>query len=144
MTARLDYDAVSVGDALPDHEVVLKRVDLLRYCGACSDFTGTHWNERVAVSVGLPDVISHGTLNIAAATRLVSDWLGDPGAVLGYTVTRFSHPVVVPDDDEGGRMIVRGVVEEKLPDRRAVVRLTAKTADGKQVMGGARVHVRLA
>ncbi|QIS20699.1 MaoC/PaaZ C-terminal domain-containing protein [Nocardia terpenica] len=144
MSSRISYDEVTVGQQIAEEVVTLRRVDLLRYCGACSDFTGTHWNERIAKSVGLPNVISHGTLNIAVATRIVSDWLGDPAAVLGYDVTRFSHPVVVPDDDEGGHMIVRAVVEDKADDRRAVIRLTAKTPDGKQVMGGARVSVQLA
>ncbi|MEV6067873.1 MaoC/PaaZ C-terminal domain-containing protein [Nocardia sp. NPDC052001] len=138
------YDDVTVGQQILEEVITLRRVDLLRYCGACSDFTGTHWNERIAKSVGLPDVISHGTLNIAVTTRMVSDWLDDPAAVLGYEVTRFSHPLVVPDDDEGGHLIVRAVVEGKGEDRSAVIRITAKTPDGKQVMGGARVTVRLA
>lgn len=142
MAARVDYDEVEVGTKLPEQEFVLKRVDLLRYCGACSDFTATHWNERIARSVGLPDVISHGTLNIATAVRIVTDWVGDPGALVEYKVRRFSRPVAVPDDDQGATILVTGVVEEKLADRRITVRLRAH-ADGQEVMSGARVIVQL-
>ena len=37
---------------------------------------------------------------MAEAGRVVTDWAGDPGAVLEYGV-RFSAPVPVPDDDAG-------------------------------------------
>ena len=47
---------------------------------------------------GLPDVIAHGMLTMALAGRIVTDWVGDPGAVVEYGV-RFTRPVVVPDDD---------------------------------------------
>ena len=37
---------------------------------------------------------------MALAARVVTDWAGDPGAVVEYGV-RFTGPVVVPDDDTG-------------------------------------------
>ena len=67
------------------------------YAGASGDFNVIHWNERVARSVGLPDVIAHGMLTMAEAVRVVTDWVGDPGAVVQYGV-RFTRPVVVPDE----------------------------------------------
>ena len=77
-----------------------RRADLVRYAGASGDFNVIHWNERVATSVGLPDVIAHGMFTMALAGRVVTDWVGDPGAVLEYGV-RFTRPVPVPDDDAG-------------------------------------------
>src|SRR3982751_7134583 len=94
------YDSVAVGTELPSLSFPLQRVNLVMYAGASGDFNVIHWNERIARSVGLPDVIAHGMLTMATATRLVSDWAGDPGAVLDCT-TRFVRPVVVPDDDQG-------------------------------------------
>ena len=76
------YDDVEVGSTLPALTVPLRRVDLVRYCGASGDFNVIHWNQRVATSVGLPDVIAHGMLTMAVAGRLVTDWTGDPGAVV--------------------------------------------------------------
>ena len=136
------YADVEVGQELPALTVPLQRVDLVRYCGASGDHNTIHWNERVAKAVGLPDVIAHGMLTMAQAGRLVTDWVGDPGALLSYRV-RFSRPVVVPDDETGATLLITGTVEEKLDDGRVVVGLTA-TVDDTRVLGGARAVVRLA
>ena len=135
------YDEVEVGTALPAQSFALTRADLVRYAGASGDFNVIHWNERVAKSVGLPDVIAHGMLTMATAGRVVTDWTGDPGAVLEYGV-RFSRPVVVPDDDRGATVDVEGVVEEVLEGGRVTVVLTA-TVDGSKVLMAARAVVRL-
>ena len=86
------------------------RADLVRYAGASGDFNPIHWNERFAVGVGLPNVIAHGMLTMALAGRLVTHWIGDPAAVVGYAA-RFTRPVVVPDDDEGVTLEVTGTVK---------------------------------
>ena len=78
---------------------------------------------------------------MATAGRVVTDWVGDPGAVVEYGV-RFSRPVVVPDDDTGATVDVEAVVEDKLDDGRVAVVLTA-TVDGSKVLMAARAVVRL-
>ena len=135
------YDEVQVGAQLPAQEFVLTRADLVRYAGASGDFNVIHWNERVAKAVGLPDVIAHGMLTMATAGRVVTDWAGDPGAVVDYGV-RFSRPVVVPDDDRGATVHVSGTVEDKLEDGRVLVALTA-TVDDHKVLMAAKAVVRL-
>jgi acyl dehydratase len=135
------YAEVEVGTTLPARSFPLTRADLVRYAGASGDFNVIHWNERVARSVGLPDVIAHGMLTMATAGRVVTDWTGDPGAVLEYGV-RFSRPVVVPDDDRGATVDVEGVVEDKLDGNRVTVVLTA-TVEGSKVLMAARAVVRL-
>ncbi|MCW2674712.1 MAG: dehydratase [Frankiales bacterium] len=135
------FDDVSVGTELPTQEFQLKRENLVRYAGASGDFNIIHWNERVAKSVGLPNVIAHGMLTMATAGRVVTDWVGDPGKVVRYGV-RFSRPVVVEDDDTGATLTVSGVVEEKNDDGTVVVGLTA-TVGGDKVLMGAKATVRL-
>jgi acyl dehydratase len=132
---------VEVGTELPAREFVLQRPNLVQYAGASGDFNPIHWNERIATSVGLPNVIAHGMLTMATAGRVVTDWVGDPGRVLEYGV-RFSAPVVVPDDDQGATLTVSGTVEEKNDDGTVVVGLTA-TVDGNKVLMGAKAVVRL-
>src|SRR5512140_2897111 len=95
MTALSD---AQVGDALPAQSFRVHRADLVRYAGASGDFNPIHWNERAATSVGLPNVIAHGMYTMAVVARVVTDWVGDPGAVVEYGV-RFTRPVVVPDPD---------------------------------------------
>jgi acyl dehydratase len=135
------FDDVSVGTELPAQEFQLKRENLVRYAGASGDFNIIHWNERVAKSVGLPNVIAHGMLTMATAGRVVTDWVGDPGKVVRYGV-RFSRPVVVQDDDAGATLTVSGVVEEKNDDGTVVVGLTAMVG-GDKVLMGAKATVRL-
>jgi acyl dehydratase len=135
------YDDVAVGDALPALTIPLRRVDLVQYAGASGDFNVIHWNERVARSVGLPDVIAHGMLTMAEAVRVVTDWVGDPGAVVDYGV-RFTKPVVVPDDDTGATLEVAAAVAAKLDDNLVRVDITATSA-GTRVLGRAQAVVRL-
>ena len=138
---KLSYDEVEVGTELPTLASSITRADLVSYCGASGDHNVIHWNQRIAQAVGLPDVISHGMLTMARAARVVTEWTGDPGAVVGLGV-RFSRPVVVPDDDTGATLEVSGVVTEKGEDRQVTVALTA-TVGGEKVLMQARAVVRL-
>lgn len=132
---------VVVGQVLPSRSFPVGRADLVRYAGASGDFNPIHWNERFARGVGLPDVIAHGMFTMATAARVVTDWVGDPGAIIDYSV-RFTRPVVVPDDDKGALIEVDGVVAEKLDDNVVRVDLTVRSA-GEKVLGAAKALVRL-
>jgi acyl dehydratase len=136
------FDEVEVGTELPTASFPIRRADLVRYAGASGDFNPIHWNEKTAAEVGLPGVIAHGMLTMATAGRVVTDWAGDPGAICDYGV-KFSSPVVVPNDDAGALVEVRGGVEKKLDGNRAVVNLTVRW-DGNKVLMAARATVRLA
>ena len=136
------FDEVTVGDQLPARSFPLTRLDLVRYAGASGDFNVIHWNQRIAQSVGLPDVIAHGMLTMATAARLVTDWAGDPGAVVEYGV-RFTKPVVVPDDDRGALLEVAGVVSAKDEQARTVRVDVTATSGGDKVLGRAQAVVRL-
>ena len=142
MSAVIKYADVTVGDELTPATYPVTRLDLVKYCGASGDFNVIHWNERIARSVGLPNVIAHGMFTMAQAGRYVTDWTGDPGAVEEFGV-RFSSMVVVPDDDAGATIEVSGRVEEKLDGNRVVLALTARSAEAK-VLTRARAVVRLA
>jgi acyl dehydratase len=136
--------AVTSGDTLPPLVVQVRRLDLVKYAGASGDFNPIHWSERFAVGVGLPNVIAHGMLTMALAGRLVTAWIGDPAAVVGYSA-RFTRPVVVPDDDEGVALELTGTVkavDAEGGDRVATVAITAAVA-GKTVLGRALARVRL-
>ncbi len=141
MTAKVKYADVEPGTELAPQGYPVTRLDLVRYAGASGDFNVIHWNERVATSVGLPNVIAHGMYTMAEAGRFASDWAGDPGAVVEFGV-RFSSPVVVPDDGQGATIQISGTVEEKLDGNRVVLALTARSGDTK-VLTRARAVVVL-
>ncbi len=133
---------LELGQTLPERDFPVTRDRLVRYAGASGDFNPIHWSARVATEVGLPDVIAHGMLTMALAARAVTDWVGDPAAVIDFSV-RFTRPVVVPDDGVGALIRVSGTVaaiDTELSTAR--IDLTA-TCAGVTVLGKARALVRL-
>jgi acyl dehydratase len=140
----IKFADVAKGDELPAQTFPIRRLDLVKYAGASGDFNPIHWNERFAQSVGLPDVIAHGMFTMAEAIRVVTDWCGDPGLVVEYSV-RFTKPVVVPDGveaDSGARVTVTGKIGAINDDGTVRVDLTATSGEEK-VLGMARALVRL-
>ncbi|GAA1218228.1 MULTISPECIES: MaoC family dehydratase [Streptomyces] len=142
MTTTIQYADVEIGTELPAQAFPVTRATLVQYAGASGDFNPIHWNEKFAVEVGLPDVIAHGMFTMAEAIRVVTDWVGDPAAVVEYGV-RFTKPVIVPNDDKGATIEVSGKVAAKLDDGRVRVDLVATSA-GQKVLGMSRAVVQLA
>ncbi|MER5942975.1 MaoC family dehydratase [Streptomyces sp. NPDC001928] len=142
MAAMIAYGDVEVGTELPAQSFPVTRATLVQYAGASGDFNPIHWNEKFAKEVGLPDVIAHGMFTMAEAIRVVTDWTGDPAAVVEYGV-RFTKPVVVPNDDQGATIEVSGKVAAMLDDNRVRVDLTV-VSEGRKVLGMSRAVVQLA
>jgi acyl dehydratase len=141
MSEQVTFAEVEPGTELAPVTYPVTRLSLVKYCGASGDFNVIHWNERIAKSVGLPNVIAHGMFTMAEAGRYVTDWAGPRAMVTEYGV-RFSSPVVVPDDDTGAEIEISGKVEEKLDGNRVVLVLTARSG-GTKVLTRARAVVRL-
>lgn len=131
---------MQTGDVLPEQTYTVTRADLVRYAGASGDFNPIHWSERVATSVGLPGVIAHGMFTMALAARALETWAGAPGQVreLGC---KFTKPVVVPDDDAGVTVSVKGTVTQ-VTDDAAHVALEVTCGDVK-VLGQPRAVLRV-
>ena len=141
VSEQVKFSDVTAGAELAPASYPVTRLSLVKYCGASGDFNVIHWNERIARSVGLPNVIAHGMFTMAEAGRYVTDWAGGEAVLVEFGV-RFSSPVVVPDDDKGATIEVSGKVEEKLEDNRVVLALTARSGEAK-VLTRARAVVRL-
>ena len=86
---------ISVGTALPEKIVYLDRALLKAYADASGDQNLIHQNEEFALSVGLPNVISHGMLTMALVGKYVTDWSGGSTSVKEFGA-RFIKPVIVP------------------------------------------------
>ena len=117
------------GTELPTQTYTVTRADLVRYTGASGDRNPIHWSDRVATSVGLPGVIAHGMYTLALAARALDTWAGGPGKVreLGC---KFTKPVVVPDDEHGVEVVVRGTVKN-VTDEGVQVALEVTCGDQK-------------
>jgi acyl dehydratase len=135
----MSLDQLSTGDELPEQTYAVTRADLVRYAGASGDFNPIHWSDRVATEVGLPGVIAHGMYTLALAARALDTWAGGPGHVreLGC---KFTKPVVVPDDDTGVEVVVRGKVAN-VSDDGVQVSLEV-TCGGEKVLGAPKAVLR--
>jgi acyl dehydratase len=129
-----------VGFELPAKEFKITRADLIKYAGASLDFNVIHWNERIAKSVGLPNVIAHGMLTMGKAIQIVTDWLDNPAKVVDYQV-RFAAPVIVPDDEQGATLEITAKITENLGNK-IKIDIQARS-EGAKVLGKAVAIVQL-
>lgn len=136
---------LAVGTEIGSRTLEITRADLVKYAGASGDFNPIHWNDRFARDVELPGVIAHGMFTMGAAVQLVTDWIGDPGAVVSYG-TRFTKPVPVADLDgaPGAVVEVAGVVGAVNDDAGTVRIDLTVTLDGQKVLVKAQAVVRVA
>ncbi|WP_304024390.1 MaoC family dehydratase [Rothia mucilaginosa] len=135
------FENLEKGQEIGSLAVDLSRASLVRYAGASGDFNPIHWNERFAQSVGLSGVIAHGMLTMGTAVQLVSDWVGDPGAIVDYQ-TRFPKPVPVADapggenpDTPTNTLTISGKVgalNEEERTARIDLTVTARDEEGKE------------
>lgn len=149
------FEDLEKGQDIGLRTVELSRASLVRYAGASGDFNPIHWNERFAQSVGLSGVIAHGMLTMGTAVQLVSDWVGDPGAIVDYQ-TRFTKPVPVADapggenpDTPTNALTISGKVgalNEEERTARIDLTVTARDEEGKEqkVLMKSQAVVRLA
>lgn len=140
----ISISELTVGQEIGTRRIEVSRQDLVRYAGASGDFNPIHWNDRFAREVELPGVIAHGMFTMGSAVQLVTDWAGDPAAVVDYQ-TRFTKPVPVQDSDgQAGAVIdVTGVVGAIDAEKStARIDLTV-TAGGQKVLVKAQAVVRL-
>jgi acyl dehydratase len=140
------FHELSAGQDIGSRTIAVTRTDLVKYAGASGDFNPIHWNEAFATSVELPGVIAHAMFTMGAAVQLVTDWAGDPAAVVDFQ-TRFTKPVLVTDttgtDQPGATIEVSGVIGKLDADAgTARVDLTVVSA-GQKVLMKAQAVVRL-
>ena len=138
---RPTVDGLTVGQQVGARTLTVARVDLVRYAGVSGDLNPIHWSDTFATGVGLPGVIAHGMFTMGSAVGVVTDWVGDPGAILEYGV-RFTRPVPVPDVGAATVEVVATIGALDVEERTARVDLTV-TTEGVRVLGKAQVLVRL-
>lgn len=135
------FDQVSVGTELPLRTYSVNRSDLVKYAGVSGDPNPIHWSDSVARSVGLRDVVAHGMLSMGYGATYITSWLGDPSAVLDYSV-RFTSPVYVPDEVGGSIEFTAKVKSVDAESKTAVVALVAMS-EGRKIFGRATATVQL-
>jgi len=128
---------IEVGMALPEKVFYIDRALLKAYADASGDQNPIHQNEEFALSVGLPNVISHGMLTMALAGKYVTEWAGGSANVREFSA-RFIKPVIVPAGEKVDLTVVATVTEV---DGNTVKLDITATSAGVKVLGMAKAVV---
>jgi acyl dehydratase len=125
----LSFEAVQVGQQLPELRRTVTKEQIERYAKASGDHNPIHLDQTFARAAGLPSVIAHGLLTLSFAGQLVTDWLGDR-ARLRRLDARFAE-MVLPGDE----VRCSGTVSQKDEEnRRVIVTLSAENQRGEKVL----------
>jgi acyl dehydratase len=128
---------IEVGVTLPEKVFYIDRALLKAYADASGDQNPIHQNEEFALSVGLPNVISHGMLTMALAGKYVTEWAGGSANVREFSA-RFIKPVIVPAGEKVDLTVVATVTEV---DGKTVKLDITATSAGVKVLGMAKAVV---
>lgn len=128
---------IEVGMTLPAKVFYIDRALLKAYADASGDQNPIHQNEEFALSVGLPNVISHGMLTMALAGKYVTEWAGGSANVREFSA-RFIKPVIVPAGEKVDLTVVATVTEV---DGNTVKLDITATSAGVKVLGMAKAVV---
>ena len=128
---------IEVGMALPEKTFYLDRELLKAYADASGDQNPIHQNEEFALSVGLPNVISHGMLTMALVGKYVTDWAGGSASVREFSA-RFIKPVIVPAGEKVDLKVFATITE--IDGKTVKLDITATSA-GVKVLGMAKAVV---
>ena len=128
---------IEVGMALPEKVFYIDRALLKAYADASGDQNPIHQNEEFALSVGLPNIISHGMLTMALAGKYVTEWAGGSVNVREFSA-RFIKPVIVPAGEKVDLTVVATVTEV---DGNTVKLDITATSAGVKVLGMAKAVV---
>jgi len=128
---------IEVGMALSEKVFYIDRALLKAYADASGDHNPIHQNEEFALSVGLPNVISHGMLTMALAGKYVTEWAGGSANLREFSA-RFIKPVIVPAGEKVDLTVVATVTEV---DGNTVKLDITATSAGVKVLGMAKAVV---
>ena len=128
---------IEVGMALREKVFYIDRALLKAYADASGDQNPIHQNEEFALSVGLPNVISHGMLTMALAGKYVTEWAGGSASVREFSA-RFIKPVIVPAGEKVDLTVIATVTEV---DGNTVKLDITATSAGVKVLGMAKAVV---
>jgi acyl dehydratase len=112
---RIRFEDLFVGYEIPGRAAHILRRQIKTYADASGDQNPLHQDDDFARAVGFPGVIAHGMLTMGELAQCLTDWLGDPAALVRLKV-QFRAPVFVDDS-----IVAEGRVKSLDPKARTAV-----------------------
>lgn len=127
---------ITSGTQLPSIEQTSTLATSVRYAGASGDLNPLHYDPEFAGRVSpTGGIIAHGMYSMGLASRVLSEWAGDPERVLDIEV-RFTRPWPLGTTSTFG-----GTVTD-VTEGVATVELTGTNESGERILRG-KGRVRL-
>ncbi len=82
MAEQVYYEDIEAGSEIPALVKYPTTMQLVKYAGASGDYYQIHYDKDFARANGLPGVIVHGWLALSFLGQMVTDWLGEKGALV--------------------------------------------------------------
>ena len=112
---RLRFEELFVGCEIPARATHILRQQIKTYADASGDQNPLHQDDDFARAVDFPGIIAHGMLTMGELAHCLTDWLGDPAALVRLKV-QFRAPVFVDDV-----IVAQGRVKSLDPKARTAV-----------------------
>jgi len=93
---RLRFEDLFIGYEIPGRAIHILQKQIRTYADASGDQNPLHQDDDFARAVGFPGIIAHGMLTMGELAHCLTDWLGDPAALVRLKV-QFRAPVFVDD-----------------------------------------------
>jgi hypothetical protein len=107
MTKQIYYSDVTVGQSLPTLIKHPTPRQLVMWAGASGEFSEMHFDKEFALSKGFPGIIVHGMLVTAFLAQMMTDWMGEWGAL--KKVKTSNRQFVLVDQD----VLCKGKISSK-------------------------------
>jgi len=140
-TETLRWDAVAVGDALPELRIAVTATEIVAGAIATRDFMPVHHDRSYAKEQGAPDVFMNILSDTGYCGRFLTDWAG-PEAMVKRLAIRLGLPVF-----PGTTLVYTGAVTAKSqPGAAGLVEIAfrATTDLGEHLSGAATLDLPLA
>jgi len=136
MAEQVYYEDIEAGSELPALVKYPTTMQLVKYAGASGDYYQIHYDKDFALASGLPGIIVHGWLALSFLGQMLTDWLGEGGALVKLSGSYRGMNLVHED------IICNGKVTKKyVEDGRNCARLEiwAENPRGEKTVTGSAV-----
>jgi hydroxyacyl-ACP dehydratase HTD2-like protein with hotdog domain len=130
------YEDIEAGGELPAMVKYPTTMQLVKYAGASGDYYQIHYDKDFALANGLPGVIVHGWLTLSFLGQMLTDWLGEEGALVKLSGSYRGMNNVHEDIICSGKVTKKYVEDDK---HYARVEIWAENPQGDRTVSGSAV-----
>ncbi len=138
MPEQVYYEDIEAGSEIPALVKYPTTMQLVKYAGASGDYYQIHYDKDFALASGLPGIIVHGWLALSFLGQMLTDWLGEGGALVKLNGSYRGMNLVHEDIICNGKVTKKYVGDGK---NYARVEIWAENPQGEKTVTGSAVVI---